>query len=92
MPRLSYWFIRASLLNLAAGFTLGALLLAHKGMPLHPALWGLLAPHIEFVLLAGPCSWRWVWHSGSCRGICTVRDVAMRLPYGWLLPCSTRAC
>jgi len=51
MPRLSYWCIRASLLYLAVGFTLGALLLFHKGVPLHPALWWLLPPHIESVLL-----------------------------------------
>jgi hypothetical protein len=51
MPRLSCWFLRASLLYLAVGFTLGALLLFHKGIPLHPALWRLLPPHIEFVLL-----------------------------------------
>ena len=51
MPRLSCWFIRASLLYLAVGFTLGALLLAHKGLPLHPALWRLLPPHLEFLLL-----------------------------------------
>jgi heme/copper-type cytochrome/quinol oxidase subunit 1 len=51
MPRLSCWFIRTSLLYLAVGFTSGALLLAHKGVPIHSALWRLLAPHIEFVLL-----------------------------------------
>jgi hypothetical protein len=51
VPRLSCWCIRASLLYLAVGFTLGALLLFHKGVPLHPALWRLLLPHIEFVLL-----------------------------------------
>jgi hypothetical protein len=51
MPCLSCWFIRASLLYLAVGFTSGALLLGHKGVPMHPALWRLLAPHIEFVLL-----------------------------------------
>ena len=50
MPRVSCWFIRASLLYLAAGFTLGALLLVHKGIPLHPGLWRLLPPHLEFVL------------------------------------------
>jgi hypothetical protein len=32
MPRLSVWFIRMALLYLLAGFTLGALLLAHKGL------------------------------------------------------------
>jgi hypothetical protein len=51
MPSLSRWFIRAALIYLAVGFTLGALLLFHKGVPLHPRLWQLLAPHIEFVLL-----------------------------------------
>jgi hypothetical protein len=51
MPRLSRWFVRASLLYLAVGFTLGALLLFHKGLPLHPALWRLLPPHLEFVLV-----------------------------------------
>jgi hypothetical protein len=38
-------------LYLAVGVTLGALLLVHKGVPLHPALWRLLPPHIEFLLL-----------------------------------------
>jgi hypothetical protein len=51
VPRLSRWFIRASLLYLAGGFTLGALLLVHKGIPLHPVLWRLLLPHLEFLLL-----------------------------------------
>ena len=51
MPRLSCWFIRAALLYLALGFTLGALLLVHKGVPLHPALWRVLPPHLECVLL-----------------------------------------
>jgi hypothetical protein len=51
VPRLSCWFIRASLLYLAVGFTLGALLLVHKGIPLHPALWRMLPPHLECLLL-----------------------------------------
>lgn len=51
MPRLSCWFIRAALLYLAAGFTLGGALLWHKGLALHPVLWRLLPLHIEFVLL-----------------------------------------
>jgi hypothetical protein len=51
VPRLTCWYIRASLLYLAVGVTLGALLLAHKGVRLHPALWRLLPPHIEFLLL-----------------------------------------
>lgn len=50
MPRLSVWYIRAALVYLLMGFTFGALLLFHKGIPLHPSLWRLLPAHIEFVL------------------------------------------
>ena len=51
MPRLSVWMVRASLLYFLAGFTMGALMLFNKGVFLHPAIWRLLAPHIEFLLL-----------------------------------------
>jgi hypothetical protein len=51
MPRASRWFIRASLVYLALGFTLGAVLLFNKGMPLTPALVRLLPAHIEFLLV-----------------------------------------
>jgi hypothetical protein len=51
MPRLSQWFIRAALLNLLVGFSLGALLLAHKGVPYWPALWRLLPVHVELLLV-----------------------------------------
>jgi cbb3-type cytochrome oxidase subunit 1 len=50
MPRLTVWFIRASLVYLFLGFTFGGLLLFHKGIPLHPMLWRLLPAHIEFVM------------------------------------------
>jgi hypothetical protein len=50
MPRLSVVFIRLGLVHLAIGFTLGGLLLANKGQPLHPATWSLLPAHIEFLL------------------------------------------
>lgn len=50
MPRLSQWYVRASFVYLLLGFTFGALLLAHKGQPLHPALWGWLPAHIEWLL------------------------------------------
>ncbi len=52
MPRLSVWFLRASLIYLAAGFTLGALMLANKGLGFYPALWSVLPIHME-TLLAG---------------------------------------
>ncbi|MFZ1396524.1 MAG: hypothetical protein WAS33_06495 [Candidatus Promineifilaceae bacterium] len=51
MPRLSQWIIRTAFIYLLLGFTFGALLLAHKGVPLHPALWSWLPAHIEFLLM-----------------------------------------
>lgn len=51
MPRLSVWMIRTALLHLLAGFTIGALLLANKGILIHPLLWRLLPIHIELLLL-----------------------------------------
>ena len=50
MPILSRWFIRAALLYLAVGVTVGSLLLAHKGLPFYPWLWQLLPLHIELLL------------------------------------------
>lgn len=50
MPRLSCWFIRSALLHLLLGFSLGSLILFHKGIPLHPAVWRLLPAHVEFLL------------------------------------------
>ncbi len=50
MPRLSTWFIKASLIYLATGFTLGALMLVNKGLRLDPAFWRLLPVHIELLL------------------------------------------
>ncbi len=51
MPRLSQWYVKIAFGYLLAGFTVGALLLAHKGQPLHPALWSLLPAHIEWLLM-----------------------------------------
>jgi hypothetical protein len=51
MPRLSQWMIRTALIYLLLGVTVGALLLAHKGLPIHPALWAWLPAHIEFLLM-----------------------------------------
>lgn len=48
MPRLSVYFIRASLIYLLLGFTFGGLLLANKGVMISPAIWALLPIHIEF--------------------------------------------
>ncbi len=51
MPRLSRWFIRASLIHLVAGFTLGGLLLVQKVATLHPLLWRLMPAHGELLLI-----------------------------------------
>jgi hypothetical protein len=51
MPAVSVWFIRGSLLYLLAGFTLGALLLAGKGIPLPAGLWRWLPVHFELLLV-----------------------------------------
>jgi hypothetical protein len=50
MPRPSVWFVRLSLIYLASGFTLGALLLWNKGLPFYPPLWLTLQAHIEFLV------------------------------------------
>ncbi|MCB0189479.1 MAG: hypothetical protein KDE31_34645 [Caldilineaceae bacterium] len=51
MPRLSIWMVRTALVHLLLGFTVGALLLAHKGIPFAPWLWRLLPAHMEILLL-----------------------------------------
>jgi hypothetical protein len=50
MPRLSVWTLRMALMYLLAGFTLGALMLANKGLTFNAALWNLLPAHIDFLL------------------------------------------
>ncbi|MFN3975058.1 MAG: hypothetical protein ACK4K2_07310 [Dehalococcoidia bacterium] len=51
MPTLSRWAIGASLAYLLLGFSLGALLLAQKGIGVHPLLWRLLPLHREALML-----------------------------------------
>ncbi|HMA40310.1 MAG TPA: hypothetical protein VKP10_09545 [Gemmatimonadales bacterium] len=51
MPGASVWFIRAALAYLLAGFTLGALLLAAKGLPLPLGVWRWLPVHFELLLV-----------------------------------------
>jgi hypothetical protein len=51
MPRLSVWFVRASLIYFLLGFTFGALVLAEKGIPYFPRVWNLIPVHIEFLLM-----------------------------------------
>lgn len=56
MPLLSRLMIKTALLYLMLGFSLGGLLLANKGIPLHPTLWLLLPAHQEFLLMG------WMFH------------------------------
>jgi hypothetical protein len=51
MPPLSRLFLRSALAHLLLGMTVGALLLAHKGVPFWPELWRLLPGHVEFLLV-----------------------------------------
>ena len=51
MPRIARRLVQASLAYLALGFTLGAMLLFNKGVPLAPGLARLLPAHIEFLLV-----------------------------------------
>jgi len=51
MPLVSVWFVRAALLYLGAGFTLGALLLANKGSGFAADLWRWLPVHFELLLI-----------------------------------------
>lgn len=51
MPRLSVYFVRASLIYLLIGFTFGGLLLANKGIMISPVIWALLPIHIELAFV-----------------------------------------
>ncbi len=51
MPRLAAWFVRASMVYLLAGFTLGALMLAQEGVPFGPPVLVVLPVHMEFLLV-----------------------------------------
>ena len=51
MPRLSVWFVRASLTHLVLGFFFGALILAQKGISFYPPVWNLFPLHVEFLLV-----------------------------------------
>jgi len=79
MPRLSVWAIRSSLLYLLLGFSLGALILANKGVPFAPWLWNLLPAHVDILLFGfviqlaiGMAYWILPRHSGGQRGSAVV--------------------
>lgn len=50
MPRLSRYMVRASLVHLVTGFLIGGLMLAHKAVPVHPAVPALLGWHVHALL------------------------------------------
>lgn len=50
MPRLSVWFVRASLVHFLLGLFFGALILAQKGISFYPPVWNLFPLHVEFLL------------------------------------------
>ena len=51
MPRVSAWFVRSSLVCLALGFTLGAVMLAAKGAGATTVIPRILPLHIELLLV-----------------------------------------
>lgn len=50
MPAASRILLKLSLLYLAGGFSLGALMLANKSFSIHPGIWQLLPWHIEMLV------------------------------------------
>ncbi len=86
MPRLSVIAVRAALGYLLLGFTLGALLLANKGVPLAGWIWYLLPAHIEFLLVGwtaqlalGVAFWILPRFTGGSRGNETLAAWALAL-------------
>ncbi len=51
MPRLSVWFVRASLVYLVAGFSLGAVMLSLKALARPGTMAALLPSHVDFLLV-----------------------------------------
>jgi len=86
MPRLSIWAVRLSLLYLLFGFTLGALMLANKGVPFAPWVWSLLPAHIDILLFGfviqlaiGMAYWILPRYRGGSRGNETVLWITVGL-------------
>ena len=50
MPKLSVYWVRASLIYMGIGFLFGTLILYHKGVPTFDWAWRLLNPHIELMV------------------------------------------
>lgn len=54
MPTLSVWMLRLSLVYLLITALSGSVLLIHKSIPLHAAVWSLLPIHFEIAI------WGWL--------------------------------
>lgn len=54
MPTQSIWMIRLALIYLLASVSIGALILIHKAVPLHPSIWAFLPLHYEMAI------WGWM--------------------------------
>lgn len=78
MPRLTVWMVRAALCHLLLGFTIGALLLAHKGIPFAPMLWRLLPAHMDFLLLG------WTLQLALGVAFWILPRFGSRRPHAWL--------
>lgn len=50
MPKLSVWMVRSALIYMGIGFLFGAMLLAHKGIPLFTWTWRLIFLHVEMLI------------------------------------------
>jgi hypothetical protein len=51
MPQLSRWFVRAALIYLLVGFTLGGLILSAKGGAVDGRVWLWLLPHADILIV-----------------------------------------
>jgi len=86
MPRISVWAIRLSLLYFLYGFTLGALMLANKGISFAPWIWSFLPAHMDVLLFGfviqlamGMAYWILPRYSGGLRGNETVVWISVGL-------------
>jgi hypothetical protein len=75
MPALSAWTVRLALIYLLSGFSMGALMLAQKGISYNLLVWRLLGAHIEFLvmgwtvnLIFGVAYWILPRYPGGSRG------------------------
>jgi hypothetical protein len=54
IPKPAIWMMRLSLINLLIASAAGGLILAHKTIGIHPAIWSILPVHYELAI------WGWL--------------------------------